>query len=758
MIRRLHLERFGKFTGVDFDFSPVTLFFGENEAGKTTLFDALFDCLCRPRGITKNGKRLAARYGSDRSAAVEFEGEEFHPGEADFLNLFAVRSGDITLEVETNSRWMNNVKASLFSGGIDPQSAADRLDDMIRSRARNSLNAEAAALREETQRTRRELEEALTAREECIAGERRMEDRQREMNALAGDAALLETECGELEGVLEQQRLIAERRRCREVLSDIAVERRGAEELEALSRYSSAELADLEGRAEELRNLEAAAERAESAEKETARRIEELAARGGDREREKNRLERIRIAAGMFRGELIPREKFVRRRRETFLRKTPLIPASVLALAGVVALLFPDLPYRFFIAGGLLFLALAFLIASFGRRTLEDPSALDEALGRIRAGWRQETGEELPGSLDETLAALDRAVERSAFAASELEKEALLLRELETGAVNLEGRRKEAERNRAAAAEAFRASLDGAAAADLSDYARKLGHRQSLEKQRQELGERLSSRMALFHAASLHDLEELLREKIRDADGRITGEELSAEALRARENLFRDRKAALEALRRREKEWIGSQSENRGALRERFRRLPETIARCEAALARGGERREGIGRELRACEIARDIYRSLTGDADLTLRELSREIGETFSLFTGGAGAGGRPVDLKSWSPETARITDAGGTYREGDQLSAGTRDAFILASRLVLARKSLGGEEQALIVLDEPFIALDRTRCVRALGVLEEFHRSSLWQLVFFTKDGEMKARAREIFGPLLLIHDLEV
>ena len=757
MIRRLHLERFGKFTGADFDFSPVTLFFGENEAGKTTVFDALFDCLCGPRGSTKNGKRLAARYGSGRAAAVEFEGEEFHPDEADFLNLFAVRSGDITLEVETNSRWMNNVKASLFSGGIDPLSAADRLDETLHSRARNSLNAGAAALREETRRIRRELEEALAAREDCLAGERQMEDRQRETDALAGEAALREKECGELEGVLEQQRLIAERRRCREVLSDIAAERRGAEELEALSRYSDAELAEFEGREAELRDLEAAVERAKDAEKETARRMEALAAGGGDREREKSRLERVRIAAGLFRGELVPRERLVRQRRETFLRKAPLISASALALAGTAALVFPDLPHRFFIAGGLLLLALAFFIVSLGRRTVEDTGALDEALERIRAGWRGETGEELPASLDGALTALDRAAERSAFAAAELEKEVLLLRELETKAADLEGRRKDAERNRAAAAEAFRVSLDGAAAADLSDYARKLGHRQSLEKRQRELGERLSSRMALFHASSLHDLEELLREKVREADDRITGEELSAEALRARENLFRDRKAALEDLRRREKERIGSQGEDRGALRERFRQLPGTIARCEAALALGEERLEGIGRELRARGIARDIYRSLAGDADLAFRELSKEIGETFSLFTAGK-AGLRPVDFKSWSPETARVTDAGGMYREGGELSAGTRDAFILASRLVLARKSLGEGARGLIVLDEPFLTLDRTRSARALGVLEEFHRSSRWQLVFFTKDEALKARAGEIFGPPLLIHDLEV
>jgi DNA repair exonuclease SbcCD ATPase subunit len=113
-------------------------------------------------------------------------------------------------------------------------------------------------------------------------------------------------------------------------------------------------------------------------------------------------------------------------------------------------------------------------------------------------------------------------------------------------------------------------------------------------------------------------------------------------------------------------------------------------------------------------------------------------------------------VDFKSWSPETARVTDAGGTYREGEDLSAGTRDAFILASRLVLARKSLGGEEQALIVLDEPFLAMDRKRTCRALQVVKEFRHDTGWQLVILTKDEELEKEAVNYFGEALLVHRL--
>jgi len=121
MILRLVIDNFGKFRGRSFDFGPVTLFSGRNEAGKTSLFDALFDALCSPRGNNDPARRLRARYGQDRKARLEFQGEEYAIPAPDFLNLFAIRAGDLSLEIGSNSEWMNRVKANLFSGGIDPR-------------------------------------------------------------------------------------------------------------------------------------------------------------------------------------------------------------------------------------------------------------------------------------------------------------------------------------------------------------------------------------------------------------------------------------------------------------------------------------------------------------------------------------------------------------------------------------------------------------------------------------------------------------
>ena len=46
MIKELRLKSFGKFRDAAFAFSPVTVFAGDNESGKTTIFDAIFCSAC----------------------------------------------------------------------------------------------------------------------------------------------------------------------------------------------------------------------------------------------------------------------------------------------------------------------------------------------------------------------------------------------------------------------------------------------------------------------------------------------------------------------------------------------------------------------------------------------------------------------------------------------------------------------------------------------------------------------------------------
>ena len=134
MITRVLLTDFGRFKDTSFEFSPVTVFAGGNESGKTTLFDALFEGICSPKGNTVQGKRLAARYGPNRESAVQFEGPEIRIDPEDFLNLHAVGAGNTAVDFSGSGKWIEKLKASIFTGGVHPGRLAEHFDALSRDR------------------------------------------------------------------------------------------------------------------------------------------------------------------------------------------------------------------------------------------------------------------------------------------------------------------------------------------------------------------------------------------------------------------------------------------------------------------------------------------------------------------------------------------------------------------------------------------------------------------------------------------------
>lgn len=79
-------------------------------------------------------------------------------------------------------------------------------------------------------------------------------------------------------------------------------------------------------------------------------------------------------------------------------------------------------------------------------------------------------------------------------------------------------------------------------------------------------------------------------------------------------------------------------------------------------------------------------------------------------------------------------VEDASGGERALENLSSGTRDAVVLAAKLALALKTR--DKAGILVLDDPFLAMDREREERALRMLQDFHMRHGWQIILLTKD----------------------
>ena len=148
MIEKILLESFGLFERREFALSETTVFYGPNEAGKTTLFDAMLTRLCKIPKRGDYGRDIFQRYGDRIRAAIlpkELE-ESFEVDE--FKNLYSIRSGDVALNIIKGSGWLETVKSGLFSGGMNPEELAS---DMERQ-ASNQPDAETQQGRGSTSR------------------------------------------------------------------------------------------------------------------------------------------------------------------------------------------------------------------------------------------------------------------------------------------------------------------------------------------------------------------------------------------------------------------------------------------------------------------------------------------------------------------------------------------------------------------------------------------------------------------------------
>jgi DNA sulfur modification protein DndD len=752
MIKTLRLDSFGHFNNIKFDFAPITFFYGPNESGKTTVFDALFQSLTNPKKTLTCGKTIVNRYGADIKASLEYDGDAFDIEAEEFLNLYAIRSGIIAdLKIDKNSQSMNHIKASLFTGGIDPQSVAKNLSVIATTTKKNTPGGELKELTPQLEALEKELGEAEAQRQKCLKEENHITNAGSRITQIEEEILRLTKIKEELEKSLNQQDMLRQKKNIENTLICFSEKRRNDEELEKYSRYIPAALDELKKQEEKIQQLTAEAGTAAAMEDENLRSLKDSAEKRSRSEAEKSAADSRRVQAESLRRTLVPKDKFITRKTRRSWRMPFLFIAGILLIAAVSVFLLAS--ENIIIPISLMGFSVVFAALAPTRITWEDTSALDAAIQSVREQWKKETGEDI-GSLlyEDILSALDRAAERARSSAQDAAREAAQINDLENKKIVLAQNKKQADDALAAAKQQMRGLLDNAGVNDTNGYAAMLEKKKNIRMRCIELEEKIKRALTDNKTAAVGEMEAILKLKSDEITEKLIETELPDNEVIIKKNLLRDTNIKLEALQREEKDNIASHSSIQTAVKVKFQGLPEKIAALEKDIHEKKNRQTELKKELRAVEIAKELFVSMSDDSSLMLEQLSGEIGKTFSLFT----SAGRAVSMENLSTDNANISDAGGTDRNHDLLSAGTRDAFILAARLVLARKSVDEGKSAIIVLDEPFLTFDRQRTANALAVLEEFHKTTLWQIVIFTKDEELLNQADVIFGGKLRVHKL--
>ncbi|GEM_PF-920514 len=754
MIARLRLINFGKFRGRDLELGPFTIVHGANEAGKTTVFDAIFESLCKRNDTKSAWKRLLERYGDERQASAVWQPEDGRPtlDDAEFLEIFAIRGGEASVRAlsgdKGGSAWSAAAENALLNAGLNPARLAEALSFKTTTTAKDSFNARLKKLKTQSAESRARLEELEARREAIFAAERQSAEleqaiaaRRAELDAVNKKLADLKSKITELSGACRLKDALEGVKAVREL-------KEARESLEIRKDFAKSEIGAY--RALKERENEA-----------TGKALAAVAALRGKEE----------AAAALKKAvaDLAAREAALRKRRETAEALKARLAAYASGPDQIV--LVPHMPTRagIWFAGAALaafvawsgantaaYIASAFIFAGAAWAGVKismkpmlaghRPEEVTQFIAGLAAEWKAGTGEPMNAARLEEV----RAFFADAEAAHKSAAEALAARKAEVAPADggvtaateeLRDRDAEAKSLAGKAAEWLRSrgcGSDGEYLDKVAEYIALSGKADSLAQRTALLRQRVGAATDEDLKDRLFDEKEALERKGFDPE-KADHKEL--------ERLEKRAAASAEEAQAKDRELLGLGSQlevARATAGAKLEGLPEEIGRLRNELEAAAEESADIDLRKEACLMAAGIFTKIAESSSAAFTQLGKEVSTALAGALPSASA-----EFTDFDSASASMTDAGGARRPIDQLSAGTRDLFMLAARVALARRARkDGDGPALLVLDEPFYALDPERTRAALRLLANFHRDSGWQVMILTKDPAIKNEAALIDG----------
>lgn len=748
MIERLRLQRFGRFIGREFTFGPSVIFFGPNESGKTTIFDALFTALCRvPRqGVYKTD--IYQRYGDAMEAEVVPEecAEAFELGE--FKDLHSIRSGDVSLSFGDSSSWAAGVKRALFSGGLDPLAVADELAQLASDKTTVKHNKEIAARRARRAELVAARERLEADRAAHVAQTRSGEDLTVRLQQIDEAVRACDVTIGTLTADILREERIAERRGLDESFAQLDREQRLRETLEHMTGSPAEELADLSACENTVARLTAERDTLRDAAASRARELEEREAGREASEAQQRSADPLARKADVLAGRIM---EFLgdpaRRMTVVTVWHVPLAAAS--GLIAAAALIAGIVVHPLWLIG---LIALGGLFFARRASSIEDGAAMNRVRTEVRDEYRNSGGGELRSDSLQGIADELRAVVAARdHLSEELQRSSADIARAREAVTSAQNKVRDVESALAEAERACANVLQRAGVTGKDALLKRIAGKKAAEEQLAAVGADLRKRMTTLGFTDRETFLRDVRRKLADADREGVPTEglmpAAVQKLRGQLAAAQQKKRDLESSRADLKEQRGRAAGMTTALGPVLENLVENereIARLDAEIA-------DLELNKKGAALAAELFRAMAADAGVMLAALAAEMENVFR----GLVAVPRAVSVDAFDSERIQAMDAGGVMRGISHLSKGTRDTLTFAARLTLALKADPDEKKRLLVLDEPFTSLDPGRTASALAMVRRIQDDHGWQVVLFTKDPDLAdAAVRALREPVR--HDL--
>ncbi len=712
----LEINSFGKFVFKSFDIANTTVFFGGNESGKSTMFDALLTAFSKV-DKTKYYADIKKRYGKhvDVILSPAIDEEEKMPL-AMYLNIYSVRQGDITMDIADNNEWQKIIRSKLYNTDIDIDSLINSVVAEKDSNVKGSINSERTRLNDLYGKLKESLSQ-LTFEKNRIRTH--LKDIQNKLGANNILKKKSEDDVIALERTsknLEMQDELAARNRYLSILSNINKYQKLNEYIRKNSVYSndySEQVTQMDNDIREYeRNIEFLRDKYSS-----------LCKSQNPNEPFFDDRDRNKILAKIDKAILkVDKERTAVYKKNILAKYLPSMFISVLSLALFAATDEPMCLLGF----------ISFLLIFVPRKPIDyHYKAIEDIV---------DTVPELKFDLDNLEGGLEGIYDTLLIARQniiEIEPQKETIYNEILAMIDTVSRLKNDLMNilRACGVDSVKVYLD-----NISFY-------NEAENDFGELYNQLVKDMETYGTSNIMMLEVEISRLLREFDEKgLSYNSMTEEELFVKKNNYKrkaeDVNTRYNEILDKESEYLKEMAFTCGELSS----YPSKIIELESNIKNIELQMESLDKETSALNVLVEMLETMRSKNNEIFDELKLESTDIFNKMI----SSNRSFNMKDFDTKTMEVLDKNDNMVNIASASTATRAAFLLSLKLTLITKM--GVDNKVILLDEPFITFDTQRELDTLAFLKEFASEHNIPIVFFTKDQSTKDNIVNTFDDVLI------
>lgn len=740
MIEEIHLNSFGKFKNKIFSLSPVSFFFGKNESGKSTIFDAILYALTKPKGNHAEGMRIHGRYGKELDVTLKGDIPEKLDTE-EFLNLHSLKASEIGMDF-SKGKWVDNLKKQLFSGGIDPISIADGLEKHTSTRGSTTHIKERKKKETELDELELEIQSIQAKKNELLRKIETVKETEGKRIALQKQISEEKRKLEETKESIRFQESIREKKKLTSLYKYIVDFKHFTEVTKNLSEFRPENLSAINHLEKQFSELQGSLTGIKESLEMLDSNIQNQENRILNLERDFQTKSSLENLARSLKERIESHLQNIPTKIHILWKKPFILASVILSMIGIglVVLGYEDKSLEFIL--GLILLGISPVIVLLGRekREIQNHEKIQEILIQYKREWEdsqkthsQASATDTPGwnTLQDMRDFLFQFINKRANEFQNLlnDKETLqnLKFERESMEKNLSFRNKSADELKKKMQEWF-ATYE---IKSKEDYIKKMRELSSAIQMKDSL---LTNIQSYYPDGNVEDIlvDTQRRLSVLDELGVPNSGMDDSEFQRIKHNLNHI-ESELNSLQMEERNLEVSTAIDRAGVEAQLIPLSEKLLNSQIRVMELKEEIESLERTRLANLEAKKIFEILGEESGDILVALSEEIAVSSSKIFDRP----RKIQINNLNNDIF-LEDENGELRSLEHLSLGTKDSFYIAAKLALCEKR--DPDLKLFLMDEPFIALDNQRETEALKVLKHYVEDKNWQILIFSKEEKLK------------------